>query len=80
MLFDLGIKVLMLLFGYFYASRLIDVRYHAWGIFAAIMIVFFLHLLQSAIAPWPFGIPLFLCAYIAMGVGCRSFNNNNRGI
>lgn len=74
MLFDLAIKAAMLLFGYFFASRLVESKYHAWGIFAAIVIVFGLHLLQSVIAPWPFGIPLFLCAYIAMGVGCRSFN------
>lgn len=69
---DIILKTIMLLIGYFGMSRLIAVEHRIWGIFVAICIVFILHLAQSAIAPWPLGIPIFLSAYIAFGVGCKA--------
>ena len=69
---DFTLKIIMLLIGYFGVSRLFPHRIQVWGFFVAIVIVALLTMLQSVIAPWPLGIPTFLLAYVAFGVGLRS--------
>jgi uncharacterized membrane protein YdjX (TVP38/TMEM64 family) len=68
MLFQILIQSLMLVIGYTLVSRLIAAELRSWGLFAGVCLYF----LQTTVAPWPFGVPLTLCAFIAFGVGCKA--------
>ncbi|MBS1998330.1 MAG: hypothetical protein JSS86_18530 [Cyanobacteria bacterium SZAS LIN-2] len=72
MFLDLSVKTIMLLIGYFGVARFIPIPDRIWGLFVAIAIWFSVTLLQSHIAPWPFGIPYIMVGYIALGVFCKA--------
>ena len=78
MLVDLTVKSIMILIGYLGVARFIPISDRIWGLFVAIAIWFSVTLLQSQIAPWPFGIPYVMAGYIALGVFCKAVYKPDR--
>lgn len=74
MLFQIIIESLMLVIGYMAVAPFIAAEQRSWGLFLGVCLYFG----QTLLAPWPFGVPLTLCAFIAFGVGCKSAYDPNK--
>ena len=69
---QLVLQALMIAIGYFGISRLVAIDQRKYGIAVCFAVNMLLILLQSHISPWPFGVPILLSSYVALGVWCKA--------
>jgi hypothetical protein len=69
---QLVLQALMLAIGYFGVSKLVAIEHRKYGIAVCFVVNILLIMLQSYISPWPFGVPIMLSSYVALGVWCKA--------
>ena len=69
---QLVLQALMIVIGYFGVSRLVAIEHRKYGLGVCFVVNMLLIMLQSHINPWPFGMPILLSSYVALGVWCKA--------